>query len=136
KDGIPENVPHSGKTAVPITLATLAGNHVIEELGGGRFAAYAHLRPGTIPVKPGDQVHPGEVLGKLGNSGNSSEPHLHFQICDAPSFADSEGLPFAIAKLKALGSATDAGDRWKLKMTGEKPISRIEPMENELDSFP
>jgi len=96
KDGIAENVPNSGKIATQIAEATLAGNHVIEDLGSGRFAAYAHLRPGTIREKPGDRVHAGDIIGHLGNSGNSSEPHLHFQLCDGPSFIDCEGLPFAI----------------------------------------
>src|ERR1039458_4281606 len=56
KDGIPENVPNCGKTAVPITYETLAGNHIIQDLGDGHFAAYAHLRPGTLKVKVGDNI--------------------------------------------------------------------------------
>ncbi len=71
KDGIPENVPNSGKIAVQITYDTLAGNHIIEELSEGHYAAYAHLRPGTIKVKVGDTVHAGDVLAHLGNTGNS-----------------------------------------------------------------
>ncbi|HEV2169297.1 MAG TPA: M23 family metallopeptidase, partial [Candidatus Binatus sp.] len=92
KDGIPENVPNSGKLAVQITSDTLPGNRIIQELSEGHYAAYAHLRPGTIKVKVGDTVHAGDVLAHLGNTGNSSEPHLHFQVCDAPSFPASEGL--------------------------------------------
>src|SRR5579885_600339 len=98
KDGIAENVPNSEQLAAPIGLETIAGNNIIEDLGGGRFAAYAHLRPGTIKVKPGERVHSGQMLARLGNTGNSSEPHLHFQVCDAPAFVDSQGLPFAIRR--------------------------------------
>ena len=81
KDGIPENVPGINSRAVPITLEMpLAGNHVILDIGGGRFAFYAHLQPGSLRVKLGDKVRRGQVLGLVGNSGNSTEPHLHFHI--------------------------------------------------------
>ena len=137
KDGIPENVPNSGKIAVPITYDTLAGNHIIEDLGDGHFAAYAHLRPGTLKVKVGDQVHAGNVLAHLGNTGNSSEPHLHFQVCDAPSFPASEGLPFAIDqytyedyKLDKTKPAQPA-----LILKSSHAMTKQEPMEDELDSF-
>ena len=96
KDGIPENVPNSPKMAVPITLETIGGNYVMEDMGGGHYAFYAHMIPGTVAVKPGDQVKRGQLLGKLGNSGNSSEPHLHFHICDAPNPLFCNGLPFGI----------------------------------------
>jgi len=137
KDGIPENVPNSGKIAVPITYETLAGNHIIEDLGDGHFAAYAHLRPGTLKVKVGDPVHAGDVLAHLGNTGNSSEPHLHFQVCDAPSFPASEGLPFAIDqytyedyKLDKTKPAQPA-----LVLKSSHAMTKQEPMEDELDSF-
>jgi hypothetical protein len=54
KDGIPENTPRSDKLAVPITLETVAGNHVNLDLGDGVYAMYAHLQPGSIRVKVGD----------------------------------------------------------------------------------
>ena len=84
KDGIMENVPNAAKMAVPITLETIGGNYVMEDIGGGRYAFYAHLIPGTIAVKVGDSVRASERLAKLGDSGNSTEPHLHFHICDGP----------------------------------------------------
>ena len=96
KDGIAENVPNAAKMAVPITLETIGGNYVMEDIGGGRYAFYAHLIAGTIGVKVGDSVSAGEPLGKLGNSGNSTEPHLHFQVCDGPSALQCNGLPFEI----------------------------------------
>ena len=80
KDGIPENMPRNEKPAVPITLETVAGNHVNLDLGGGVYAMYAHLQPGSIRVKVGDKVTAGQVIGLVGNTGNSSEPHLHFQL--------------------------------------------------------
>ena len=94
KDGIPENTPGEASHAVEITLETVAGNHVNLDLGGGVFAMYAHFQPGSIRVKVGDKVSRGQVLGLVGNSGNSSEPHLHFQLMDRNSPLGSEGLPY------------------------------------------
>src|SRR5262249_45336578 len=85
KDGIPENVPGIDSRAVPITLETVGGNHVILDLGHGRFAFYAHMQPGSLRVKVGDRVKTGQVLGLVGNTGNSTEPHLHFHIGDTSS---------------------------------------------------
>jgi hypothetical protein len=94
KDGIPENVPGINSRAVPITLETVGGNHVILDIGGGHYAFYAHLKPGGILVKLGDKVKRGQVIGHVGNTGNSTEPHLHFHISDANSPLGSEGLPY------------------------------------------
>jgi hypothetical protein len=137
KDGIAENVPNSGKIATQIAEATLAGNHVIEDIGSGRFAAYAHLRPGTIAVKTGDRVHAGFVIGRLGNSGNSSEPHLHFQLCDGPSLINCEGLPFAIANFTRSKYSVDKNHAGQSALTihATQHVSAEEPMEDELDSF-
>jgi murein DD-endopeptidase len=135
KDGIPENVPNSGKLAVPITYDTLPGNHIIQELSEGHYAAYAHLRPGTIKVKVGDTVHAGDVLAHLGNTGNSSEPHLHFQVCDAPSFPASEGLPFAIDQYTLDDYKIDKSPKPALTIKSSHSMTKQEPMEDELDSF-
>lgn len=137
KDGVPLNVAVSGKLAAPITWDTLPGNHIVEDLGGGHFAAYAHLIAGSIKVKQGDEVHAGDVIAHLGNTGNSSEPHLHFQLCDAPSFIKSEGLPFAIDKFTRVDYKTEklTGGREKLVIGATHEITKQEPMENELDNF-
>ncbi len=102
KDGIPENVPGPRSRAVPITLETVGGNHVVLDLGGGRYAFYAHLQPGKLRVHMGDRVKRGQVLGLLGNSGNSTEPHLHFHLSDGVSPLGSEGLPYVLDSLGAL----------------------------------
>jgi hypothetical protein len=136
-DGVPLNVPNSGKIATQITWESLPGNHIVEDLGGGHFAAYAHLIPGSIRVKMGDQVHAGEVIAHLGNTGNSSEPHLHFQLCDAPSFIKSQGLPFAIDKFTHVEyKLTGNPGETQTLTTGEThEVKNQEPMENELDNF-
>jgi murein DD-endopeptidase len=94
KDGIPENMPDPTARAVEMTMDTAGGNFVALDLGYHRYALYGHLIPGSLKVKVGDSVKRGQVLAQLGNSGNSTEPHFHFQIADAPSFLLANGLPY------------------------------------------
>lgn len=63
----------------------MAGESVVLDHGDGEYSVYAHLKPGSLRVKPGDKVAAGQVIGQLGSSGNSTEPHLHFQVCDRPN---------------------------------------------------
>lgn len=134
RDGIAENVPFSEQPAVQITLDTAAGNHVMLETEG-QYVLYAHLRPGSIRVKPGDQVRRGDVIAEVGNSGQSDAPHLHFHLSDTPVSLAGEGLPFVfdaydyrgnVANLdawlesgEALHDLQPPGDR----RTGEMPLS-------------
>jgi murein DD-endopeptidase MepM/ murein hydrolase activator NlpD len=124
KDGIPENVPGATSRAVPITLETVGGNYVILDLGQGRFAFYAHLQPGSLRVKNGDRVRRGQVLGLVGNSGNSTEPHLHFHISDGNSGLGSEGLPYAFRSFEVQGK----GWGWKPM----SPVAATEKRQNEM----
>ena len=102
KDGIIENVPFSPTMAVPITLETVGGNHVIVDLGGGHYAFYAHLQPGSLKVELGEKVRRGQAIGLLGNSGHSTAPHLHFQITDGTSPLGSEGVPWVWDRFEQL----------------------------------
>jgi hypothetical protein len=132
KDGIPQNVPGEDSRAVPITLETIGGNHIILDLGGGRYAFYAHVQPGSLRVKLGDHVKRGEVLALVGNTGNSTEPHLHFQLCDANSPLGSEGLPYALESFEIEGSGT----AWKGAKSGTPQKREREiPAENEVVRF-
>jgi len=79
---------------------TTAGNHVIVEMEGRRYAMYAHLAPFSITVQVGDAVQAGQILGKLGNSGSSSTPHLHFQVTDQPSPLGARALPFVFDRVQ------------------------------------
>lgn len=92
-DDIPENVPNQ-PPVYPLTVENLGGNHVVVDMGDGRYAFYAHLIPESLRVSLGDQVQRGDVLGLLGNSGNSTEPHLHFHVMDSPHPLNANGLPF------------------------------------------
>jgi murein DD-endopeptidase MepM/ murein hydrolase activator NlpD len=134
KDGIPENVPGISSRAVPITLETVGGNHVILDLGDGRFAFYAHLQPGSLRVNPGDRVRTGQVLGLVGNSGNSTEPHLHFHLSDGNSPLRSEGIPYLHESFELAGrcrSFTTGCDR-----SGAGARRSEMPMANMLVRFP
>jgi hypothetical protein len=93
-DGTPEGTP--GQYPTFIDPAAADGNAVILDLGQHRYAMYAHLQPGSIKVHQGDKVKTGQVLGLVGDTGNSLVPHLHFQLMDAPSFIASNGLPYEI----------------------------------------
>ena len=79
-----------------MTLETVTGNSVVLQLGEDRFAFYGHLQPGSLRVKVGDRVKRGQLLGIVGNSGNSTGPHLHFHVADSPSPLAAEGVPYVI----------------------------------------
>lgn len=134
KDSIPENIPGANSRAVPITLETVGGNHVIIDLGGGRFAFYAHLQPGSLRVKLGDRVKKGQVLGLVGNSGNSTEPHLHFHIADGTSPLGSEGMPYAFETLDVMGRCQSFGSACSVGAAQAK--RRVMPFANEIVRFP
>ncbi|MGY2064936.1 M23 family metallopeptidase [Blastococcus sp. SYSU DS0619] len=73
----------------------LLGNHVVVDAGNGTFAVLAHLRRGSVRVAVGDRVAATEQVAECGNSGNSSEPHLHVQLTDSPWVAGACGRPMA-----------------------------------------
>jgi hypothetical protein len=76
--------------------ARLAGNHVVVETAG-TCALYAHLAPGSVAVTRGRRVRAGEVLGRVGHTGNSTAPHLHFQLMDSADPLRAAGVPCAFA---------------------------------------
>jgi len=81
-----------------------AGNHVVLDLGNGEYALLAHMQKGSIRVRAGQRVRAGDVLGLTGNSGNSSEPHLHFHVQDRPGlFGSARGLPVSFVGYRADG---------------------------------
>jgi len=104
-DDRPEQVP--GKLPEGITLQMALGNYAVVDIGEGRFAFYAHMQPGSLRVKPGDKVTTGQVLGLLGNSGNTDAPHLHFHVMDGASPLLSDGLPYVFTSFTGEGRVTD-----------------------------
>lgn len=81
----------------------LAGNHVIIQ-HGGEYSLYAHLKPGSVLVKPDDRVTRGQQIASVGSSGSSTEPHLHFQVCDAPDALACAGIPARFENVEIYGA--------------------------------
>ena len=101
KDQIPGVLP------TKITLEEIDGNHVVLDLGNGEYVFYAHMQPNSIIVKEGDTVKKGQVIGKLGNTGNTSAPHMHLHIMASPYTLGSNGLPYVFDLFNLSGRTTD-----------------------------
>jgi len=100
-DGAEEQIP--GADAKGITTENIGGNMLVVDIGGGAYAFYAHMQRGSLRVMVGDHVTTGQVIGLLGNTGNSTAPHLHFHVMDGPSPLDSNGLPFVFTHFSSSG---------------------------------
>jgi murein DD-endopeptidase MepM/ murein hydrolase activator NlpD len=129
-DSIADNTPHA--PVPPITLANIAGNYVTVRIGPNRYATFAHLKRGSVQVRVGAHVAAGEVIGLLGNTGQSTAPHLHFQITDGKSVLASEGVPFVLDRFRFLGNAND----FEEKKHPNEPRRRELPMDGEVIGLP
>jgi Peptidase family M23 len=138
-DGLPENVPHSGKYAIAIDFNNAAGNHAVVEISPRRYVLYAHMRPGTVRVKIGDHVDVGEIIGHVGNTGSSTEPHLHMHIDDRPSFLAGNGVPYEFTEGKASGpieANVSSPNAIRFGPIGaQRPFTNDYPAENALVTF-
>ena len=135
----PEHAPLEAQPE-PVALTTdgLFGNYVVLKIAPGVFAGYAHLQPGSVAVKPGDRVHRGQSLGRLGQSGNSAAPHLHFQLANASTFEGSEGVPYVFDHFDLLGPETEGqlfgqGNAWEA--TGKEPRRAQLPLNDMVVEF-
>ena len=133
--GYHEQIP--GEYPVNIPLEEADGNSVILKLGDHRYALYAHLQPGSIKVHRGDRVRTGQVLGLVGNTGNSVAPHLHFHVMDGPSPLSSNGLPYEIDNFQVVAKSpgTEAFDQAEANGT-PLAITPIIPAHSVHDSLP
>jgi murein DD-endopeptidase MepM/ murein hydrolase activator NlpD len=120
RDDFADQPPPDNPTPPP--FVDLPGNHVTLRVGPGIYLLYAHMRPGSVRVRVGERVRRGQVLGELGNSGNSATPHLHLQAQTTRSFA-SDGLPFVFTRFRFLGQITspDLSD----EILGLRPNGRL-----------
>jgi len=142
-DGLPEQTP--GKYPTNISLDDADGNSVILDLGQQHYAMYAHMQPGSIKVHKGESVKAGQVIGLVGNTGNSVAPHLHFQVMDRASSLASNGLPYEIkdfqiagetAGTKAFDEAEEKGS--PLAITPLSPVQQVKgalPLDQLIISF-
>ena len=112
QDGKPETTPNVAM--IPETKEDYGGNHVILEIAPNVFALYVHLHPGSLTVKVGEVVKAGAPLAKIGNTGPSMGPHLHFGLSDKPDFFAGRSLPFVFDSFTLVGAVdfdTSEGDR-------------------------
>jgi len=140
RDGIPENDPTSDKKAVPINLETVGGNHVLISLPGGGSVFYAHMQPGSIRVHEGERIHRGDVIGRIGNSGQADAPHLHIHVTDGRSTLAAEGVPMQFQSFELQGhlpSLAVLANRQGWRPQGPAQVRRNEmPLENAVVRFP
>ena len=124
-------VPPNTSTADNHTLHTAAdysGNSVIERIAPGVYATYAHMQTGSVRVKAGQRLRTGEVIGLLGNSGNTTAPHLHFGIVDRADFF-SNSLPFAFRSFTVQGMAVFGPKPGTIKIIGKpRRVTQAEPL--------
>lgn len=92
-------------------VSSILGNHVVIEHDDGTYAAYAHLRRGSARVRDGERVQAGEQIGEVGNTGNTSEPHLHVQLMDRARPTAAAGVPMTWRDAQV--DPTDRDPRWE-----------------------
>ena len=98
-----------------------AGNHLILDLGNGEYALLAHFQQNSLRVKAGDAVKKGETLGLCGNSGNTSEPHLHFHLQTGKGFGEGDGLPAQFQHYQANGQPVPRGEPMRGQTVRQTP---------------
>ncbi|MEU8576098.1 M23 family metallopeptidase [Streptomyces asoensis] len=123
QDGIPDNTPPVTPPVPPIE--DTVGNHVTVEVAPGRYLLYAHMKPGSLRVREGDRVETGQVLGLIGNSGNSTTPHLHFQVMTTAHFFPTDSPPFTFRQFRVVGQVEPRiwDDNLGLQPTGVLPVT-------------
>jgi hypothetical protein len=125
-DGVPDNPTTTPPP--PRTPTDFFGNHVVIELRPGVYAFYGHLQLGSVAVAVGDRVSTGQPIGRLGNSGNSFGPHLHFSVLDNPDYFQGASIPFVIDRFTLTGTAVIA-DSGAVAVTGPaRDVRRVHPM--------
>jgi hypothetical protein len=106
-----------------------SGNAVVERIAPGQYAAYGHLHTGSVRVKVGQRLRTGQVIGLLGNTGNTTGPHLHFGIQDSPDILTSNSLPFEIGSFTVRGNAGLGPKPGTITLTGRPRRARLaEPL--------
>lgn len=139
RDGIPENDPTSDTKAVPIDLQSVGGNNVLIDIGRGYSLFYAHLQPGSLKVREGDRVREGQLIGRVGNTGQADAPHLHMHVVRGRDPLAAEGVPFEFKSFRLQGHLPSLGvlvngPGWR-PSGRSKEAHREMPVENAVVSF-
>ena len=126
-DGKPDIAPHSDNPFLDSPL-DFAGNTVELRIGPGLYACYAHMIPGSVRVRTGQRVRIGQRIGLLGNSGNTTGPHLHFGIQSRPDCL-SRSEPFEIDRYTLQATAVPTGPPGGIRVVGpSRPQRRSLPL--------
>jgi hypothetical protein len=104
-DGLPDQIPAVMPDQSTMSLAEIEGNHVVIDHGDGFFTFYGHLAPSSVQVAVGDTVTAGEQIGRVGDSGGSQAPHLHFHVVDTANPSAGNGFPFTFDRFDLAGQA-------------------------------
>jgi hypothetical protein len=132
-EGYPDVKP--GVLDPALTLKDAGGNYVILDIGGGKFAFYAHLKPNSIEVEEGQRVRSGQRLARLGNSGNTTAPHLHFHVMDAPlALGADSNLPYVFDSFRYQGRIED--DLTPVLLENPDPREDELPLTQSVVTFP
>ncbi len=107
-------------------IGAIAGNHVIVAVDGGAHVALVHLKAASVRVSVGQSVAEGEHLAECGNSGNSTEPHVHMQVMDRPDPMSADGLPMVFRRFREWRRGSDRVVERKMGMPEEGSV--IEPL--------
>jgi hypothetical protein len=107
-------------------IRAIAGNHVIVSVDGGAHVALVHLKAASVRVSVGQSVAAGEHLADCGNSGNSTEPHVHMQVMDRPDPMSADGLPMVFRRFREWRRGSDGFEDRNMGMPAEGSI--IEPL--------
>src|SRR5215467_12498294 len=136
QDGKPDATPNKAMT--PKTLSDFGGNHVVLEIAPNVFAVYEHLQPGSLRVKVGDTVKVGAPLAKIGNTGPSLGPHLHFGLLNRPNIFTGRSLPFVIDSYTLAGTAdfkASHGDTLTVTSNSNQ-VRSVYPLNGSIQNFP
>jgi len=136
QDGKAETPPSQPMT--PKTLSDFGGNQVILEIAPNVFAVYGHLHPGSLRVKAGDTVKVGALLAKIGNTGPSFGPHLHFGLLNRPDIFTGRSLPFVIDSYTLAGTVdfkASQGDTLAVT-SNSKQVRSVYPLHGSIQNFP
>lgn len=127
----------NGLTFRPEKLPEILGNHVILR-SGDVYAGFAHLTTGSVVVTPGSTVARGAVLGCVGHTGNSTSPHLHFQLMDSADLLSAKGIPCAFTAYDVRSGGDGAGAWTRVERGIPGPRERIRSVDSDdgLDSEP
>jgi hypothetical protein len=135
-DGMDESVPFQPPTTLH-KPEDFGGNYVLIRQAEGVYAFYAHMQKGSVAVAAGQQVAAGAVIGRLGNSGNSTNPHLHFGLLDRPDFLTGYSLPFVFANFTLSGHVIGGDDSGALQIQPDaRRVSGAYPLVGDVATYP